>query len=183
MRVTPEQASRELLRIVPALQEEAERSMRDAVEVGFQRMAELMPHGATGEMERDIQHTVRKTPDGFIGTVRPRSPHARFVEEGTGGGKTIRNRHGSAYSAETGLAVTAGEEAAGAFGVLTASGWASRTAGKPMALHIGGRVIFRSRVRGQRARHFIERTRELTHTEVMELLAGGAERATRRLLR
>lgn len=181
--ITPEEATAMILETVPALQEEGRASMGQAVELTLQRMTELMPHGATGEMERDVTHSVRMIGDGFSGKVIPRSPHARFVDQGTGQGKTIRNRHGSAYSAETGLALSAENEAADPFGALTATGWTSRSPGRPLALKIGGQTIFRQSVRGQRARHFVQHTRDSTHNEVVELLAGGAERATDRLLR
>lgn len=178
--LTPEQATAQLFKTVPALHEEGERAMREGVELTWQRMTELIPHGASGELARDVTHQVRKIGDGVSGLVKPRSKHARFVDQGTGEGKTLRSRHGTAYHAETGLPVSAEHEAGDPFGVMTATGWGAKS-GHALALHVRGGVIYRARVRGQRARHFVQRTRDSTHDEVVQLLRDGAERATDRL--
>jgi hypothetical protein len=175
-----EQVVGEILRTVPVLEEEGMRAMQHAVEVTFQRMTELAPRGETGELARDMQHSARKTAGGITGSVRPRARYARFVEGGTGEGKVVRNRSGRGYSASTGHELTAAEELANPFDAMTATGWGSKT-GRPLALHMRGGVVFRQHVRGQRARHFVERTREMTAPEVEEILIAGAQRATDRL--
>ncbi len=150
--LTPEQVVTEFARTIPVLEDEAEKAMQAAVELTFQRMTELAPKGATGDLARTITHTVRKTPEGVSGLVRPRAKYAEFVEEGTG--------QGHAY----------------------ASGWGAKTPGRKLALHVkGGGVVYRRRVRGQRARNFVQRTRENVVDEVEQLLAVAAEHATRRL--
>lgn len=179
--VTQEQVTAALRETIPLLEQEAVASMRTAVDLTFERESELAPKGATGELSRDIAHVVRKTTKGVSGTVTPLSPHAGFVNFGTGQGKTLRGSQGQAYFALTGHAMTREQELADPFGVATAFGYGSKTPGKPLALHVDGGVAFRPRVRGQRARHFVERTREDVAGEVEQILASGAERATARL--
>lgn len=179
-RLTPDQVVAEMIRTIPVLHEEAERAMGAAVELTFQRLAEYAPHGATGELAHNVTHTVHKTADGVSGLVRPRAKYAGMVEGGTGLGKTLRGSQGQAYSA-SGRGLSAAEELSGSFDVMTAYGWGSKTPGKELALHVSGGVIFRRRVRGQRPRHFVQRTRESTVGEVETLLAAGAQRAMDRL--
>lgn len=152
-RLTPEQVVTEFARTIPVLEEEAEKAMAAAVELTFQRMSELAPKGATGDLARNVTHAVRKTPEGVSGLVRPRAKYAGFVEDGTGQG----NANGYA------------------------SGWGAKTPGRKLALHVKGGVVYRRRVRGQRATHFVERTREGVVDEVELLLAAAAEHAARRL--
>lgn len=187
-RLTPEQAVAELRRTVPVLEEESEHAMRDAVELTFMRLTEQTPRGESGDLARDVIHTVRKTATGISGLVRPRKRYARYVEGGTGEGNVIRT--GAKHSAGAGRAydrsghvLTAGEEIAHPFDVMTASGWGSKTPGRPLALHLRGGVLYRSRVRGQRARGFVQRTREIVADEVERRLIGGAQRASERLFK
>lgn len=186
--MTPEQAVTELRRTIPVIQEESERGMHEAVDLTYQRLTEQAPHGATGDLARDVTHVVRRTAHGVSGLVRPRARYAKWVEGGTGQGRVIRTgaKHaagaGRAYN-RAGHVLTAGEEAANPFEVMTAPGWGSKTPGHPLALHVPGGVRFRSKVRGQRARHFIQRTRDLVTDEVERLLIAGARRATDRLFK
>lgn len=181
MKLTPDEVVERLQRTIPLLQEEAAKGMRRAVDLTEQRMSELAPHGATGELSHDITHTVRHGVDGVSGLVKPRSRHAGFVDSGTGEGKAVRGSSGGAYSASTGRALTAGEERSNPSDVLTATGWGSKTRGHPLALHDAGGIAFRSRVRGQRAQHFVERTREAIGGEVETILSDVAEAVTARL--
>lgn len=179
--MTPEQVVTEFARTIPVLENEAEKAMQAAVDLTFQRMSELAPKGATGDLARNMTHSVRKTAEGVSGLVRPRAKYARFVEEGTGQGKTLRGAHGEAFSAMTGSSVSGAHEAADPLALATASGWGSKTPGRTLALHVKGGVVYRRRVRGQRARNFVQRTRENVVDEVEHLLAVAAEHATRRL--
>lgn len=179
MNLTPNEVVERLQRTIPLLEEEAAKGMRAAVDLTEQRMSEFAPRGATGELSRDITHSVRHGANGVTGLVRPRSPHAGFVNDGTGEGKTVRTASGGAYSA-SGRVLSAGEEAANPGDALTASGWGSRT-GRPLALHLPGGVAFRQHVRGQRAQHFVERTREAVGGEVETILTDVAAAVTDRL--
>lgn len=178
--MTPEQVVTEMARTIPVMMEEARSAMDRAVELTAERMSELAPKGSTGELARDLTRSVRATKDGLSGLVRPRKFYAGFVDQGTGQGKTARNKAGGAYSSTGRHPLSRAEELADPFGVLTASGWGSRSGG-PLAVHVRDGILFRQHVRGQRARHFVERTRDATVDEVETLLAGGAERATARL--
>lgn len=180
-RMTPEQVIAGLERTVPVIQEEAVKAMRKAVDLTAERMSELAPKGATGKLSRDLQRSTHQTIDGVNGTVRPRARYAGWVDGGTGEGKSVRAKTGEAYTADGLRRISRAEELADPFNVRTASGFGSKTPGKPLALHVKGGVVFREHVRGQRARHFVERTREATADNVEEILAQGAANAAERL--
>ena len=175
--MTSEQVTDELKRTIPVLEEEAASAMHAAVDLTWARMSELAP----GSIGRTVAHTVRKTTTGISGTIRPTSPHAGFVDQGTGHGKVLRNAGGQAYSFLTGHAVSQAYELASAFDVQTATGWGAKVPGKKLALHLSSGVIFRSRVSGQRAQHFVEKTRVETESEATLLLEHGAQAAADRL--
>lgn len=176
--MSPEQVSAELRRSIPVLEEEALKAMHGAVDLTHLRMSELAP----GSIGRTVAHVVRHTSIGVSGTVRPTSKHAAFVDQGTGHGKVVRNTAGQAYSFLTGHAVSGAYELSSPFDVRTATGWGAKTPGGKLALHLkGGGTIFRSRVSGQRAQHFVEKTRLETAAQAETLLAKGAQAAADRL--
>lgn len=153
--MNPHQVVAEMQRTIPTLESEARASMRRAVDVTRDRMVSMAPR-RSGKLAGSIGATVHATGEGVSGTVRPRERYAEFVERGTG----EYVEHHARISPKAG-----------------------RTARGGAALKFKGEggTVFRRSVKGQKPQRFVERTRDDVLPHVEDLLAHGAELATRKL--
>lgn len=154
MNRTPEDIVREFQRVVPVMEEEAERAMHEAVDLTHMRMSENAPKGATGALSSKITALVRVNSTGISGTVRPRVKYAKYIDGGSG-------LYVEYHSAITPKAV--------------------RLAGNPRASLKFADGRFRRSSRGTKPTHFIDRTRAGTALEVERILTDGAVKANARL--